>query len=99
MVASRRPRSRSVMNGGPYTGAVTTLSPPRTTEREALRAWSSKVAGVLATVSRMKSRSNLTRMSSIFIPALPKIHGQAMNILEEIGVDFLEDVHRLPVDR
>src|SRR5712691_10394750 len=72
MVAPRRPRSRSVMNGGPYTGAVTTLSPPSTTDRESLRAWSSKMAGVLATVSKMKSRSNRTRISSTFIPAFPK---------------------------
>ena len=38
MVAPRRPRSRSVMNGGPYTGAFTMLSPPIVTLRWGLRA-------------------------------------------------------------
>src|SRR5207237_4010897 len=65
----RSPRAGSVTTGGPYTGAVTTLSPPRVTLRVGFRAWSSNVDGVLATCSMTNARSKRTRLSSTRIPA------------------------------
>jgi hypothetical protein len=58
------------MNGGPYTGAVTTLLPPRVTVRAEFLACRLKVEGVFAAISMMKPRSNRTRMPSTAIPAL-----------------------------